>query len=209
MTKRRELARKDPARRRQAVLDAGLRMFASNGFAATKLDDVAKEAGVAKGTIYLHFRDKQDLFEQIVREAVSPVIGRLEQVAQQPDAPAAELFKAMFEVFRTEVLGTTRKDVLRLVLTEGGRFPAIAAFYHREVISRGLPVIRALLVRAGARGELPAEAVADFPQLVIAPLLMAVIWDGLFEPIEALDVEGLFAAHLELLVGSREGQEPS
>lgn len=209
MTNRRELARKDPAARRQAVLDAGLRMFASNGFAATKLEDIARKAGVAKGTIYLHFRDKQDLFEQIVRDAVSPVIGRLEQMAQQSDAPTAELFKIMFEAFRTEVLGTRRKDVLRLVLTEGARFPAIAEFYHREVISRGLPVIRALLLRAVARGELSAEAVADFPQLVIAPLLMAVIWDGLFEPIEPLDVEGLLSAHLELLVGSREGRESS
>jgi hypothetical protein len=95
------------------------------------------------------------------------------------------------------------------VLTEGPRFPAIAEFYHREVVSRGLGLIGELLRRAEARGELSAEGLARFPQLVFAPLIMAVIWDGLFARIEPLDVEGLLAVHRQLLLGGKQpGEQP-
>jgi AcrR family transcriptional regulator len=200
MAKRGELGRRDPEARRQAILEAALDVFAAEGFAAAKLDDVAEKAGVAKGTIYLHFKDKQDLFEQMVREAVFPVIARLEELAKLPDLPAELVLRAMFEVFRTQVLATRRKDLLRLILTEGPRFPAIAAFYHREVVARGLALMGELLNRARANGELSAEGLARFPQLVVAPLILAVVWDGLFAAIEPLDVEGLLAVHRQLLL---------
>jgi AcrR family transcriptional regulator len=201
MAKRKELARRDPEGRREAIMQAGLEVFAAEGYASTKLDDVADKAGVAKGTIYLYFQDKQDLFEQIVRDAVGPVIERLENIAQAPDMPTELVFKALFNLFRTEVLQTKRKHILRLVMTEGPRFPAIGEFYHREVVSRGLKHIGELLRRAGAKGELANPAVAKFPQLVFAPLIMAVIWDALFARIEPLDVEGLLATHRQLLLG--------
>jgi AcrR family transcriptional regulator len=205
MAKRKELGRRDPEGRRQAIMQAGLVVFAADGFAATKLDDVADKAGVAKGTIYLHFRDKQDLFEQIVRDAVLPVITRIEDIGETPDLPTELVFKALFDLFRTEVLETKRKHVLRLVMTEGSRFPAIAEFYHREVVSSGLKHIGALLRRAEAKGELAHPGIAKFPQLVFAPLVMAVIWDALFARIEPLDVESLLTIHRELLLG---GDQP-
>jgi AcrR family transcriptional regulator len=200
MARRGELGRRDPEARRQAILEAALAVFAEEGFAAAKLDDVADRAGVAKGTIYLHFKDKQDLFEQMVREAVSPVIARLEALAQLPDMPVNMVLQGMFNLFRTEVLGTRRKDLLRLVLTEGPRFPAIARFYHREVVSRGLKLMGGLLDRARAKGELSADGLAQFPQLVVAPLILAVVWDGLFAAIEPLDVEGMLAVYRRLLL---------
>jgi AcrR family transcriptional regulator len=201
MAKRKELGRRDPEGRREAIMQAGLAVFADEGFAATKLDDVAVKAGVAKGTIYLYFRDKQDLFEQIVRDAVVPVIARLENIAQAPDLPAEVVFKALFELFRTEVLETRRKHVLRLILTEGPRFPALAEFYHREVVSRGLKHIGELLRRSAAKGELSSDSIVKFPQLVFAPLLMAVMWDALFARIDPLDLEELLTTHCELLIG--------
>src|SRR5262249_60150929 len=88
MTKRKELGRRDPEGRREAIMQAGLAGLADQGFAATKLDDVAVKARVAKGTIYLYFRVKQGLFEQIVRYAGLPVIVRLERKARAPDLPA-------------------------------------------------------------------------------------------------------------------------
>jgi AcrR family transcriptional regulator len=199
-----KLGRRAPQARRKAILDAGLAVFAAQGFAATKLDDVAAEAGVAKGTIYLHFRDKEDLLQQIVREAVSPVIARLETLSQLPDVPTAVALGGMFEVFRAEVLGTSRKQVLHLVITEGARFPAIAEFYHREVVSRGMRLVGELLNRAKAKGELTKPGIASYPQLVFAPLIMALIWDILFERIQPLDIDGLLTAHRELLLAGNE-----
>jgi AcrR family transcriptional regulator len=202
MVKRIELGRRDPEGRRQAILEAALAVFSEEGFAAARLDHVAERAGVAKGTIYLHFKDKQDLFEQMVREAVSPVIARLETLAELPNLPAGMVLKAMFTLFRTEVLGTSRKALLRLVMTEGPRFPAIAEFYHREVVSRGIKLMGGVLARAEARGELSAEGLTRFPQLVVAPLILAVVWDGLFASLEPLDVEGLLDVHRKLLLQS-------
>jgi AcrR family transcriptional regulator len=161
---------------------------------------------VAKFIIYLNFKDKHDLFEHMVREAVFPVIARLEELAKLPDLPAELVLRAMFEVFRTQVLATRRKDLLRLILTEGPRFPAIAAFYHREVVARGLALMGELLNRARANGELSAEGLARFPQLVVAPLILAVVWDGLFAAIEPLDVKGLLAVHRELLLRGAGGR---
>jgi AcrR family transcriptional regulator len=203
LAKRAALSRRDPEARRQAILEAALAVFTAEGFAATKLDDVAEKAGVAKGTIYLHFKDKQDLFEQMVREAVSPVIARLEALAQTPDLPADMVLQSMFQ----EVLGTSRKHLLRLVITEGPRFPAIAEFYHREVVTRGLTLMGGILTRANDRGELGARGLAEFPQLVIAPLLLALIWDGLFASIQPLDVQGLLDTYRALLLrGKPEGE---
>jgi AcrR family transcriptional regulator len=188
--------------RRLAILEAGLSVFAAGGFEAAKLDDVAVKAGIAKGTIYLYFTDKHDLFEQIVRHAVTPVLGQIQDVVAIPDLPTDELLARIFEVFRTEVLLTDRKLVIRLVLTEGSRFPKIAAFYHREVIAKGLALIRRVAERGIARGELASDAIEKFPHLVFAPVLLSVIWDGVFSRIEPLDVEGLLAAHRKVLIGS-------
>jgi hypothetical protein len=107
------------------------------------------------------------------------------------------------DVFVNEIFGTRRKDVLRLIITEGPRFPKLAEFYHREVIARVLPVLRARLTLAVERGELPHDALARFPQLLVAPAVMAIVWSGLFERFEPLDVRALMRAHLDVLFGER------
>ena len=189
-------------------MEAALNVFAAEGFAAARLDDVAERAGVAKGTIYLFFRDKEDLFEQIVRRAAEPVLERLQGVAERVDIPLDTFVSVLFDTFQTEVLGTRRKEILRLVMSEGRRFPRIAEFYHREVITRGLDVIRAVLERAAKRGEPHAARLAKFPQLVFAPLLLSVVWDGLFSSFESLDIAGLLDAHRALLTGSDQTKGP-
>jgi hypothetical protein len=85
-------------------------------------------------------------------------------------------------------------------LTEGPRFPAIARFYHREVVARGLKLMGELLERARAKGELSADGLAQFPQLVVAPLILAVVWDGLFAAIQPLDVQSMLEVHRQLLL---------
>jgi AcrR family transcriptional regulator len=193
--------RVEPQARRQAILDAALAIFAERGFDAARLDDVAARAGVAKGTLYLYFHDKEALFEELIRSAVKPVFEGISQAARADDVPASEIFAAFFTLFEKEVLDTHRKLLLRLVISEGPRFPAIAEFYHREVVSRGLRMLREVAARGVRDGEFSSDAVARFPQLVVAPLLMAVIWDGLFAKLDPLDARGLLRAHLELLAG--------
>src|SRR2546425_13374394 len=97
--------------RREAILAAALDEFSASGFAATRLDDVAKRAGVAKGTIYLHFRDKESLFQELVRAMLSPVVGFLE-AAPMAELPVRVIAERIADMFVREIYGTRRKDVL-------------------------------------------------------------------------------------------------
>ena len=189
-----------PEARRAAILDAALEEFTARGYEGARLDDVAKRAGVAKGTIYLYFADKEALFQDLVRSMVHPVIGTLEHM-REVDIPARMLVEGMLNTFVREILGTRRKDIVRLILTEGTRFPAIAEFYHREVIARVLAIMRPLLRRAAERGDLPDDSLARFPQLIIAPGLVAIMWNALFEKYEPLDVPAMIRAHVGILFG--------
>ena len=189
------------AARREAILSAALDEFSSQGFEAARLDDVAKRAGVAKGTIYLYFRDKETLFQELIRTMLTPIIGTIEGLSAA-EVPIAVLSEQIVDLFVREVYETRRKDVIRLMIAEGRRFPKLAEFYYREVLSRIIAAVRALLRRAAARGEVP-EALAEFPQIVAAPGLVAIIWSGLFERFEPLDVRKMMKTHLELLFAPR------
>lgn len=191
----------DPAERKQAILDAALHEFAERGFEAARLDDVAARCGVAKGTLYLYFNDKESLFEEVVRGAALPVLEHVRALAGRPDLSFEQGLSALYAIFEKEILGTPRKLLIRLIIAEGPRFPRIAQFYFENVIAQVLPVLRALAERAVERGELADDAIARYPQLIAAPLLTAVIWDSLFSKLQPLDVEGFLRAHRELLTG--------
>ena len=188
--------------RRATILAAALEEFVARGFVAARLDDVARRARIAKGTIYLYFRDKESLFQELVRTMLSPLVGTIE-AAPLRDVPIRSVAEMIVEVFIKEIYGTRRKDVIRLIISEGPRFPKLAEIYYREVIARVVPVIRGRLALAVERGELSRDALARFPQLLVAPALLAVIWNGLFGRFAPLEVRELMRAHLDLLFGDR------
>ena len=188
--------------RRRIILAAALEIFSRQGFAAARLDDVASHAGVAKGTLYLYFPNKQTLFEELIRSYVSPLFDKLVHDTP-PNVPPQVFIAQFFQMFRTQVLGTERQRILQLLITEGARFPAIAEFYHREVVARGVQLVRSVL--APARDSMPAAAtLVQYPQLLVAPLIVSVIWDALFGRIDPLDVDGMLKAHVRLLTSSEE-----
>ena len=190
---------------RASILDAALDEFATRGFAATRLDDVAKRAGVAKGTIYVHFRDKETLFEELVRASLGPFAGAIE-TTPLGEMPLRAFAERLIDTFVREVYGTRRRDVLRLILTEGERFPQLAHIYYREVIKRALVGLRRAVQRAIDRGEIKNDALLRFPQLLIAPGLVAILWQAMFARFEPLDVAAMMRAHLNLLFAALEGE---
>ena len=188
--------------RRDAILAAALEEFSARGFEATRLDDVAARAKIAKGTIYLYFRDKETLFQELIRAMLTPLVGTIETLGAA-DVPLAMLADRLVDVFVREVYETGRKDVVRLMITEGRRFPKIAEFYSREVLSHIMAAVRGIIRRAAARGEVP-EALIEFPQILVAPGLIAIIWSGLFERFEPLDVRAMMKTHVALILAARE-----
>jgi AcrR family transcriptional regulator len=190
------------AARRDAILDAALDEFSARGFAAARLDDVAKRAGVAKGTIYVHFKDKESLFQELILAKMIPVVGTLEY-AFASDLPLRAIVDQAIEIFVREIYGTQRKQVMRLIISEGPRFPVLAEFYYREVLSRMLKAVRGLLRRALERGELADDSLIRFPQLLGAPAVIAIVWSGLFDRFEPLDVRAMMRAHFDRLLAAR------
>jgi AcrR family transcriptional regulator len=190
------------AERRAAIIEAALDEFIARGFTATRLDDVAKRAGVAKGTIYLHFKDKESMFEELIRTAIVPLIGRL---AAPPSSSGSvrDALEGFARTFIQEVATTRRGDIVRLIVAEGPRFPAIADFYYREVISRGLAGMRGLIELGIARGEIRQPELARFPQIVVAPAIIALIWKSLFDRHSPLDAIEMLRVHLDLIFGER------
>jgi len=190
------------AERRAAIVEAAMEEFISRGFAATRLDDIAKRAGVAKGTIYLHFKDKESMFEELVRTVIVPVVARLNALPPLTGS-VRDLIEAFASNFLKEVIGTRRGDLVRLIVAEGPRFPSVADFYYREVVSRGIAGMRALIELGIARGEIREKDLARYPQILVAPAMIAVIWQSLFARHAPLDAQDMLRVHLDLIFGER------
>jgi AcrR family transcriptional regulator len=189
------------ALRRDAILAAALEEFSARGFAAARLEDMAQRAGVGKGTIYLHFRDKEALFQELVTTMLVPFITNIE-AAPSVGLPIRVVLERLIDLFVREIYGTERRQLIRLILTEGQRFPQLGEFHYHHVVKRAIAAMRALLEAAHRRGELRNDALVRFPQLVVAPCMMAIVWSGLFDRFAPLDVAALMRAHLDLIFGT-------
>ncbi|PZA09174.1 TetR family transcriptional regulator [Rhodopseudomonas palustris] len=190
------------AERRTAIIEAALDEFTARGFAATRIDDIAKRAGVAKGTIYLHFTDKEAMFQELVRTALVPKLQSL-TAEPAPGTSVRQMLEVFADTFLRDVAQTRRGDIVRLVMAEGTRFPSLAEFHYRNVVEPGIAGIGRILEIGVARGEISVAALARFPQLAIAPVLLSVIWQGLFGRFAPLDVQAMLRTHLDLIFGER------
>ena len=177
--------------------------FVARGFAATRIDDIARRAGVAKGTIYLHFKDKESMFEELMRTAIVPLVGRAQRAAAADRLGPRRARSVCADLHEGGRSTTRRGDLVRLIVAEGPRFPAVADFYYREVVSRGIAGMRALIELGIARGEIRDEDLARYPQILVAPAMIAVIWQSLFERHAPLDAQDMFRVHLDLIFGER------
>jgi hypothetical protein len=142
------------------------------------------------------------MFEELIRTALVPLIGRLH--APPPiGGSVRDAVEGFARTFIAEVASTKRGDIVRLIVAEGPRFPSVADFYYREVVSRGLAGMRALIELGIARGEIAHQELARFPQILVAPALIAVIWQSLFSKHAPLDVTEMLRVHLDLIFGER------
>ncbi|HET6521423.1 MAG TPA: TetR/AcrR family transcriptional regulator [Geminicoccaceae bacterium] len=208
-----DTAGREPRRRRRKearpaeILGAALEEFAANGYAATRLDDVARRAGVSKGTIYLYFDDKEALFKEVVRRSVVPHLERLRAAVDGATGSAEAFLRNDFKGFALGLIESEARHVVRLLVAEGPRFPDLAGFYFDEVVGPGMAALGALVDRAVARGEFRRTALGELPQLLVAPALVALIWRALFDRRRPLDLDELFDTHVDLVLnGLKEGR---
>jgi len=172
------------------IVAAALQLFADRGFAATRLEDVATVAGVSKGTVYLYFESKEQLFEAVVREAIAPRIEWAEAMVDAFEGPTPELLRAFFD-FVAGMLDTPLTGVMKLLVAESGNFPQLARLYADLVLRRVFRLIRRVLERGVTRGEFrPLDLDVTVP-LVVAPVLLLGMW------------KHSFGAHTDLVMDRR------
>jgi AcrR family transcriptional regulator len=183
------------------ILAAALASFAERGFAATRLEDVAARAGVSKGTLYLYFHGKEELFEAVVRATLVPNLERLEALSATFEGPSDHLLESLLLTI-AGVVDSRTGAIPKLVIAEAGNFPELARFYLDEVIRRGLRLIGTILRRGIARGEFRPIDVDHAVFCVIAPMLIAALWKNSLEPYDdaPLDAPALARVHLDLLL---------
>jgi AcrR family transcriptional regulator len=181
------------------ILAAGLALFAERGFAATRLEDVAAAAGVAKGTIYLYFPSKEALFEAALRDRLSGAVAAADAAAREADGGLEAEMAAFLGAIYARLFEGDAPVLLKILVADGSRFAPLVALYRDLVIDRGLAAIRLMLDRAAARGELRLPAEAVDPRQVVAPALVAALWRLLFGDAE-LSRDAYAAGHVDLLM---------
>lgn len=198
-----------PSRRRrkearpQELLSAALELFVEKGFAATRLDDVAARAGVSKGTVYLYFASKEELFQAVIREGIIPALAEGESLVAAYRGDAAGLLREVLLGWWRLVGATPLAGVPKLMISEARNFPDTARYYYENVIMRGRRLLGGVLERGMAAGEfrrLPVETTID---VVFAPLLMLAIWRFSMGPCcaqAASDPTAYLDTHLDLLL---------
>jgi len=202
-------------RRKQArpgeILGAALACFAERGFAATRLDDVAQRAGVTKGTLYLYFPNKEELFKAVVAQALVPNLERGEALLSEPGEPqpAAALLAQLIHGW-VELARSPASAIPKIIVSEAGNFPDLARFYREHVVDRGMALMRRVLQLGIARGDFREVELDDTVLCIFAPLLLAMLWRhslGRHEP-ASFDLDALCETHLQLLLNGLRACRP-
>ena len=197
--------KRPPRRRRKAarpgeIVAAGLEHFAEHGYANTRLEDVARRAGIAKSTVYLYFANKEALFRATVEAHVGSTF---EGMGAEVDAWEGDTGALLGAVLAKAYEGLVQSDnlaLLRIIIAEGERFPELRRAFYEAEMTAGRCIIEAILARGVARGEFADGPAVEFPRLVAAPVITAAVWRMTFESLEPIDMPRWIEAHVALLM---------
>jgi AcrR family transcriptional regulator len=190
--------------RPQEITAAALDAFAENGYAATRVDDVAKRAGVSKGLLYLYFKTKEELFKAVIHSVVVPRIEALAATVDSSEMSAEEFLRGPFLDFVKTLPGSPISTLVRLMIAEGPKHPDLLQYYWENVVSRGLAAITVLLERGVQSGEFRRSIVNELPHLFVMPVMFSVIFKLLFEE-QCPDTDTLIETQVDMLIAHMKG----
>ncbi|MEM9693737.1 MAG: TetR/AcrR family transcriptional regulator [Myxococcota bacterium] len=183
------------------LVEAGFAEFAAHGFARTRLEDVARRAGVSRPTIYRYFDDKEDLFRATLQSKLPAAVGEVETMIDAYPGTTQSLLELLIDRMYDEQRRGDIAVIIRIIMSEGPQFPALVELYHREALSRFRRLLGRVLERGIARGEVRADLEPLLPMMVVSPAVMALLWQTTFAGVEPLALEDFRRAHLQLLFG--------
>lgn len=184
------------------IVEAALDLFVEKGFAATRMDEIARRAGVTKGTVYLYFPSKEDLFRAVVEEMMGPNIEAGERLVAEHEGTATELVRKLIVAW-WELVGNSRVACLSKLMTgEAANFPELAQYYVDHVVVRARRIFEAALRRGIDGGEFRPVPFTDTARLAIAPLVHVSIYKRSmfqFDP-EGCDMERYVNLHIDIFL---------
>lgn len=198
------------------LLDAALDLFVEKGFAATRAEEVAARAGVSKGTLFLYFPSKEELFKAVVRENISGRFNEWNKEFEAYEGTSADMVRYCFKVWWERIGATRASGITKLIIGEARNFPDIAAFYHQEVIDPGEKLIRKIIRRGIERGEFHVhdEDYAMFS--IIAPMIYLIMMKhslgACVQATHPIDPQRYLDSQVETLIhglGVRPGDKPA
>lgn len=195
------MPRRTPPNRREAILNAARIAFAANGYAGTRMEDVAARVGISKAALYLQFADKAALFREMVD---SLLMARL-PAALPPElesAPPAAQLEALVCFGASQLAEPEIAFLPRLVIGEGGNFPDMARTYHDRAVDRILALVEGIVARGVADGSFRPVDPHLAARSIGGALLLGALWRTVFEPVGAapLDMEALAASHIDIIL---------
>lgn len=184
------------------ITAAAMAAFAENGYDATRVDDVARRAGISKGLLYRYFETKEDLFKAVIRGFVSPQVATLAAAAETTDLSVEAFLRGPFLERIRQVPRSPIQVLLRLMVSEGPKHPDLTAFYWENVISPALAALKKLLRKGVRNGEFRNTELIDHPELLVAPVVFSTLWSIVFERHHALDIDALLHTHVDLVLNA-------
>lgn len=184
------------------LMAAALDIFVDRGFAATRLDQVAARAGVSKGTLYLYFSSKEELFKAVIRSGIVPLIERGERQLVEHKGSSTDLLRQIVLGWWASVGDTKLGGIPKLMFSECRNFPEIGKFYYDEVISRGHRLVQTVLEQGMRTGELRDMDAGYATRLILAPLVFLLLWRHSFEICDSKQIEPqrYLEMHLDIVI---------
>jgi AcrR family transcriptional regulator len=191
------------AMRPSEILDAAFEEFVGNGYAAARLEDVARRVGLTKGALYLYFPSKVELFKAVVRSCTQPVFADVEQILARFEGSVVDLLRTLVNTaYRNVVENRREREIVRLLMAEGAKHPELSEFYYSEVVGSCLAVLDRIIARGLESGEFRRSAVTEMPLVLLSPVVHAANWELLFGTRHRLDIERFKRAHLDVVLAA-------
>lgn len=190
--------------RPQQLLDAALTLFVEKGFAATRSEEVAHQAGVSKGTLYLYYPSKEELFKAVVRQNIASLIVEGSEIVAAYDGSTSQLLLSLFDVWWTRVGDSQAGGLHKVVLSEVRNFPELAQFYADEVILPAHALFEGVVRRGIDRGEFRPVDTGPVAHALMAPMIFLMLHRHSFGacPVQGCDVDprSTLMAHADLVL---------
>lgn len=188
--------------RPREICAAALEVFAEKGFAAARLDEIASRAGVSKGTLYLYFKDKEDLFRAVVRDSIAPNVEAITATISTLEAPFPDVVRMFLAGFAEREARLPIGAVAKMVIGESRNFPELARVWHDEVASRAIGALAAFIEGAQQRGEARAGNPRLYAFSLMGPMVLGALWRATLVPAggQPLDLVELAKQHAETVL---------